>query len=115
MRSGYCDEPKTIVDCVGHCVLWRNFWRSPGDERDEIHVGSVLLARPEYSGGVRYSPLDERRRRMNRYIRPATLLFIGTWLMLMVGGRARFFRDPQSDYKHCKEISILIKPLDPIA
>lgn len=31
---------------------------------------------------------------MSRYLRPATGLFLGVWLVLMIGGRSRFFQDP---------------------
>lgn len=31
---------------------------------------------------------------MKRYLRPATWLFLGVWLVLMFGGRSRFFQDP---------------------
>lgn len=31
---------------------------------------------------------------MTPYLRPATALFLGVWLVLLVGGRSRFFRDP---------------------
>jgi hypothetical protein len=31
---------------------------------------------------------------MSRYLRPATGIFLGVWLVLMIGGRSRFFQDP---------------------
>lgn len=31
---------------------------------------------------------------MTHYLRPATWLFLGVWLVLMIGGRSRFFQDP---------------------
>src|SRR5262245_37837957 len=31
---------------------------------------------------------------MTRFLRPATWLFLGVWLVLMIGGRSRFFQDP---------------------
>ena len=31
---------------------------------------------------------------MKRFFRPETALFFGLWLVLMVGGQSRFFRDP---------------------
>jgi hypothetical protein len=31
---------------------------------------------------------------MSSYLRPATWIFLGVWLVLLVGGRSRFFQDP---------------------
>jgi hypothetical protein len=31
---------------------------------------------------------------MTRFFRPVTVLFVGLWLVLLVGGRSRFFHDP---------------------
>src|SRR5207302_3260424 len=31
---------------------------------------------------------------MRRYLGSPTLIFLGIWLVLMIGGRSRFFQDP---------------------
>jgi len=31
---------------------------------------------------------------MTRFLRPVTVLFLGVWLVLLIGGRSRFFQDP---------------------
>ena len=31
---------------------------------------------------------------MKRYLGPVTCIFLGVWLVLMIGGRSRFFQDP---------------------
>ena len=32
---------------------------------------------------------------MKRFVRPETILFIVIWLVLMIGGRSKFFQDPE--------------------
>ena len=31
---------------------------------------------------------------MKRFLTPTTLLFLGLWFVLLIGGRSRFFQDP---------------------
>src|SRR4051812_33026205 len=65
------------------------------DERLEGRLILVPVDGAGHSARVRLPPAAEGDRMSWRaFFRPATLLFVCLWLVLLVGGRSRFFQDP---------------------
>src|SRR3954453_23114871 len=74
-------------------ALHRHQWGRAGDESAALHLRDVRLDGPQSAGRLRPPPTAVAVP-MKRYLGPPTWLFLGVWLVLLIGGRSRFFQDP---------------------